>query len=151
MMSYWARAPAAAPMPPRWTSRRTVRCAWNARCIARKAVSAAIVAAVVADVKVERDGIQLRPGMHREVRFRQHQRAGGAGSGKLVEGRGHDLQAGVDAGAAAQRGERVGLQQQAAVAGAVVEFGKDVEAVHSEVAKDTPSRRIVRSAASTPR
>ena len=30
-------------------------------------------------------------------------------------------------------------------------FGKDVQAVHSEDAKDTPSRASVRSAASTPR
>ena len=51
----------------------------------------------------------------------------------------------------AQRGERRGVQQEAAIAGAGVELGKDVETVHSEDAKDTPSRASVRSAASTPR
>ena len=61
------------------------------------------------------------------------------------------FQAGLDAGAPAQRSQRVGLQQQGARALAIVELGKDMEAVHSEVAKDTPSRRSVRSAASTPR
>jgi hypothetical protein len=41
--------------------------------------------------------------------------------------------------------------QQAAIAVAGVKLGKDVQAVHSEDAKDTPSRASVRSAASTPR
>jgi hypothetical protein len=68
-----------------------------------------------------------------------------------VEGFGDDQQTRFGAGVAAARCKHRRLEQQPAVAAAVVEFGKYVEAVHSEDAKDTPSRPSVRSAASTPR
>lgn len=92
----------------------------------------AIILAMVADVKVEGDRVELGPGMDRQMRFGQHQGAGGARVRKLVEGRGNYGQADLAAGAAAEFGESVGLAQQAIVAGAGVEFGKDVQTVHSE-------------------
>jgi hypothetical protein len=70
--------------------------------------------------------------MDRQVRFGQHQGAGGACTGELVKGFGNDQQPGIGAGATTGCRQHCRVEQQAAVALAGVELGKYVEAVHSE-------------------
>lgn len=92
----------------------------------------AIILTMVADVKIKRDRVELRPGMDGQVRFGQHQGARGAGGGELVKGLGDDQQPGVRAGASTQRDQQRRVEQQAAFSLAGVELSKNVQAVHSD-------------------
>jgi hypothetical protein len=66
------------------------------------------------------------------MRFGQHQGAGGAGCGELVEGLGDHYQPGFRTRLTARRSQHPRVEQQVAAALAGMKFGKDVEAVHSE-------------------
>ena len=62
-----------------------LRLEFRFQCLVGGFRGSAIILAIVADVKVERHRVQLRPGVDRQVRFGQHQGAGSAGGGELVE------------------------------------------------------------------
>ncbi|MPM79682.1 hypothetical protein SDC9_126721 [bioreactor metagenome] len=98
----------------------------------------AVVAAEVADIQVQRDGADFRPGMNRQVRLGQDDRAGHACRlprriAKCMEQPADDCQAMALAGVHAIDFQARGIEQSRWGAAAVVQVGDQVQSVHDVI------------------
>src|SRR3954466_213224 len=106
---------------------------------------ARVVAGEVADVHIQRCAIALRPGMDRQVRFGQHDRARGSpllgaiGAVELDEMVPEDREAGILAGLDANIPQRCRRNHVLALT-AAVQVGNDVQSLH----RDTPFKAKIR-------
>lgn len=98
----------------------------------------AVVAAEIADIDIERDGADFRPGMDGEMRFGENDGAGHAGRLPLSVTEGMEQsadhgQAVVLASVDAIRFQAGGIEQEARGATAVMQVGDQVQSVHAVI------------------
>ena len=87
-----------------------------------------VVAAVAADVHIERDVIVFRPGVQGQMRLGQHHGAGDAFTfSKAVKQTAHGGQAGVGYGLLAKGLEIGGIDHQTRIAAATIEVANEVQ------------------------
>ncbi len=79
--------------------------------------------------------------MHGQVGFGQHDDAGGAAVGEAMKRLGNAGQTGIGAGRHAHVAHGIDLMQQCRTGLAIVQFGKDVQALHDAGSSPFPAAR----------